>query len=105
MLAESASAVLGALVSEISGCELLVLPQVLGGVSRLLVEDGEDFGDALSDSSNTSQLDLCSRRCLMSSQRNKLSLELHELHLKDILCFFSKLKSFNLLVSLVLHYL
>ena len=50
MLGKSASAVLGALVSEISGCVLLVLPQVLGGVSRLLVEDGEDFGDALSDS-------------------------------------------------------
>ena len=49
VLAEPASAVLGALVSEVSGCELLVLPHILGSVPGLLVEDGQDFGDALSN--------------------------------------------------------
>ena len=50
MLGEASSAVLGALVSEVLGGVLLVLPYVLGSASRLLVEDGEDFGDALSNS-------------------------------------------------------
>lgn len=49
VLGKSASAGLGSLVSEVLGSVLLLLPLTLGSGSPLLVEDGQDFGDAFSD--------------------------------------------------------
>ena len=48
MLAQATSAGLASLVSEVLGAVLLRLPLALGRGSPLLVEDGEDLGDALS---------------------------------------------------------
>lgn len=49
VLGEAESAGLGALVSEILWSVLLSLPLGLLSISSLLVEDGEHFGDALSN--------------------------------------------------------
>ena len=48
MLGEAQSAGLGSLVSEVLGAVLLALPDLLGGSSSLLVDDGQDLGNALS---------------------------------------------------------
>ena len=48
-LGESSSGSLGSLGSEVLWGELLLLPLVLGGSSSLLVQDGEDLGDSLSN--------------------------------------------------------
>ena len=52
MLGESKSASLGSLISEIFWSVLLALPLGLLSISSLLVEDGENFGDALSNNLN-----------------------------------------------------
>ena len=49
MLGETGSGGLGTLVSKISWGILLVLPGILGDGSSLLVNDGQDLGNSLSD--------------------------------------------------------
>lgn len=49
MLGETGSGGLGTLVSNISWGILLVLPGILGEGSSLLVNDGQDLGNSLSD--------------------------------------------------------
>ena len=48
VLGQSASAGFGSLVSQVLGSVLLALPLALGSGSPLLVEDGEDLGNAFS---------------------------------------------------------
>ena len=52
VLGEAESAGLGALVSKVLGGVLLALPGVLGGSSSLLVDHGQDLGNALSNNLN-----------------------------------------------------
>ncbi len=60
MLGQTSAGGLGALGTEVSGGELLVLPGGLGGISPLLVDHGKSLGNGLSNNLNKMSQEECS---------------------------------------------